>query len=183
MLVIILTLLILGSAAVIFIARRQTHSSLLEAQAPGKFDGENLRPLFAPDESDLRAFELEEQANAAKQSEEDARLQAEQNLAIFKEFRQTWRDSPSRANTVELLIRASELESGQIYLDTVDELLHKRSDAFKSADLAQLIESHFWLLPQTERTPGITFTINRALAALRARSHTKSEEEASDARN
>jgi hypothetical protein len=84
-------------------------------------------------------------------------------------------------NTIELLLRASQTENGKTFLDTVDEILHNGSETFPAEDLAQLIESHFWLLPQNERTPGVTFTINREIAALRSGSETTSDEEASDA--
>ena len=129
----------------------------------------------------LRALEREELKMLQEQGAAEREKERQKTLASFEEFRQTWRELPSRANTVELLFQASELERGDVYLDTVDELLHKRSDVFDDDEIAQLVESHFWLLPQSERTPGVTFTINRELAALRGRAQTISDEEASDA--
>jgi hypothetical protein len=181
MLAIILTLLVLAAAAVVFIAKRQT--SLSEAQAPGNLNRENLRPLFAPDEKELCAAERVRQDGERARAEEEGRLAAERRLANFNEFRHTWRESPARKNTIELLLRASQSESGKVFSDTVDEILHTRPVGLSAAEIATLIESHFWLLPQNERTPGVTFTINRDVAALRSGSHTKSEEEASDAQN
>jgi DNA repair ATPase RecN len=178
---VIFTVVILIAAAIIIFVRRQTRTPLLDDQTPKYLNGESLRPLFAPDEEELRALELAEEESAKEQAAEQAREAYEKRLASFEEFRQTWRELPSRANTVELLFRASELERGEVYLDTIDELLHKRSDVFTNDEIAQLIESHFWLLPQRERTPGVTFTINRELAALRGRAQTISDEEASDA--
>ena len=179
MLAIILTLLVIAAAAVIFIARREMRS-LPEARDPRNLNGEDLRPLFAPDEDEM-AREQRDQADAI--AKEDQRLETEKRLANFNEFRQTWRESPSRTNTIELLLRTSQMESGEIFSDTVDEILHTRPAGLSAEDIANLIESHFWLLPQNERTPGVTFTINRDVAALRSGSQTKSEEEASDARN
>ena len=177
----ILIALILAAAAYVIVARRQSNSGLLGTQTTRHLDGENLRPLFAPDDEELRALELEEQRMLDERNAEERENERQKNLARFEEFRQTWRESPGRTNTVELLVRAAELGSSETYLETVDELLHKRSGAFKDDELAQLIESHFWLLPQSERTPGVTFTINRELAALRGRAQTISDEEASDA--
>jgi len=179
----IITLLILVAAAVIIIAKRQTRSDLLDNQTPKYLHGEDLRPLFAPDEEELRALELEERKMLAGQQAEEREKERQKKLESFDEFRQTWRESPGRTNTIELLLSASQTESGKIFTDVVDEILHKRTEAFSSEDFAQLIESHFWLLPQNERTPGVKFTINRELAALRGGSHTKSEEEASDAKS
>lgn len=176
----ILTVLVLAVAAIIIIARRQASSALLNNQTPNILDRENLRPLFAPDEVELRAIESEQRDLAEARAKDEAALQAKKVLASFEEFRQTWRQLPNRPNTIELILRASETESGVVFLDVLDELLHKRPEALSADDLAQLIESHFWLLPKHERTPGVTFTINRELAALRGVPQAKSEEEASD---
>ena len=178
---VIFTVVLLIAAAIIIFVRRQTRSPLLEDQTPKYLNGENLRPLFAPDDEELRALEREERKMLEARDVELRENERQKRLASFEEFRQTWRELPSRANTVELLFRASELERGDVYLDTIDELLHKRSDVFNDDEIAELIESHFWLLPQSERTPGVTFTINRELAALRDRAQTISDEEASDA--
>ena len=178
---VIFTVVLLIAAAIILFVRRQTRTPLLEDQIPKYLNGENLRPLFAPDDEELRALEREERKMLEARDVELRENERQKRLASFEEFRQTWRELPSRANTVELLFQASELERGDVYLDTVDELLPKRSDVFTNDEIAQLIESHYWLLPQSERTPGVTFTINRELAALRGRAQTISDEEASDA--
>ena len=178
---VIFTVVLLIAAAIVIFVRRQTRTPLLEDQTPKYLNGENLRPLFAPDDEELRALEREERKMLEARDVELRENERQKRLASFEEFRQTWRELPNRANTVELLFRASEVERGEVYLDTIDELLHKRSDLFTNDEIAQLIESHFWLLPQSERTPGVTFTINRELAALRGRAQTISDEEASDA--
>ena len=175
---VILIVLILAAVAYVFVARRQTRSPILADQTPRHLNDENFRPLFAPDDEELRDLERAE-ADAAR--EKQARDDDEKKLETFEEFRQTWRKSPDRMNTIELLNRAAEMRSGRVYLETVDELLHKRPEALSAEELAELIESHFWLLPQTERTPGTTFTINSELAALRRGSRSTSDEEASDA--
>ena len=179
----ILTVLVLIAVAVAFIAKRQVQQALSENQTPKYIDGENLRPLFAPDEEDLRAQSRAEEESANEQAAEQAREAEEKRLASFEEFRQTWRESPDRAGTIELLRRGSEIQSGKVFLDTVDEILHMRIETLTRSELAELIESHFWLLPQSERTPGVSFTINKELSALRAGSKAMSEEEASDSRS
>ena len=178
---VIFTLLILVAAAVIFIKKRQASSPFLTDLTPKHLNRENLRPLFAPDDEELRALEREQRKELGERAAEEREKEYQKRLASFEEFRQTWRELQSRANTVELLFQASQLENGEVYLDTVDELLHKRSEVFTDDEIAQLIESHYWLLPQSERTPGVTFTINRELAGLRGRAQTISDEEASDA--
>jgi hypothetical protein len=177
----IFTVVILIAAAIILFVRRQTRPPLLEDQTPKYLDGENLRSLFAPDGEELRAQEQEEQKLLAAQDAQEREKEHQKKLASFEEFRQTWRESPDRSNTIELLFRASQADSGETYAATVDEILHKRTETLSNEDLAQLIESHLWLLPQSERTPGVTFTINRELAALRGGAQAMSDEEASDA--
>jgi hypothetical protein len=177
----IFTVVFLIAAAIILFVRRQTRTPLLEDQNPKYLNGENLRPLFAPDETELRSAELEKQKQDEAQWVEEAENERQKKLASFEEFRQTWRELPDRANTIELLFRASQTDLGTNYMETVDEILHKRPESLSDEDLAQLIESHFWLLPQSERTPGVTYTINHELAALRGRAQTMSDEEASDA--
>lgn len=156
----------------IFIVRRRTRSELPESQSREYLDGENLRPLFAPDEDELARVELQKAEDERMEAE---KTQAGKKLASFNEFRQTWLESATRANTVELLRRASEMESGEIYLEAVDTILHNRPDGFDDDDIAQLIESHYWLLPAHERTPGAAFTIKQEVAALRGDSEAGSE--------
>ena len=163
-------------ATVALIATLQTRYSLQEGETPKNLNGEGLRPLFAPDEAELRALELEADESERKRLQEAANIEAEKTLASFYEFRQTWLESATRSNTIELLKRAAEIEKAEIYLETVDGILHNRSEGFSDEDLAQLIESHFWLLPAHERTPGAAYTIKRELAALRGGSDAGSEE-------
>jgi hypothetical protein len=48
-----------------------------------------------------------------EQDADEREKERQKTLASFEEFRQTWRELPSRANTVELLFRASELDNGR----------------------------------------------------------------------
>lgn len=172
----ILILLALAAVAIILVARRQLHPELQQNRPPEYLDGESLRPLFAPDDAELRALELEERKSEQEREQEDARIEAEKRLASFYEFRQTWRESATRSNTIELLRRAADIGKADVYLETLDAILHNRATGFSDDDLAQLIESHFWLLPAHERTPGAAHTIKRELAALGGGSAARSEE-------
>ena len=168
MLVILILLFLAAAAAYVIVARRQSHSGLLETRTTQYIDGERLRPLFAPDEEELRAQEKAEEATAKEFAAEEHRFEQAEKLARFEEFRETWRTQPDRMNTIELFSRAAELESGEVYLETVDEVLHERRPTdWADHELADLIESHFFLLPLEERTPGAGYTITQELARLR----------------
>ena len=179
MLFLLLIVLVVATVATVaYILKKEGRQELPESQTPGFFDATDLRPLFAPSDAELRELERETASSAEAAESEDAH---KKKLASFEVFRQTWLESATRTNTIELLFRASQTESSELYLKTVDELLHKRPEGFAPEEIAQLIESHFWLLPQSERTPGVVFTINRELAALRGGSMKSSEEGASEA--
>ena len=173
---VILIVLIVAAAAYVIVARRQSRSGLLETRTTKHIDGERLRPLFAPDEEELRAMERAEEDAAKKLVAEEERFERAEKLASFEEFRQTWRKLPDRMNTIELFSRAAELESGEVFVEAVDEVLHeRRPTGWSDLELADLIESHFRLLPLEERTPGAGYTITQELAALRGNFATTSE--------
>lgn len=164
MLAIIIVLAIVA-ASVALIATVRRRYSLLEAHPHKPLHAEQLRPLFQPDAEELRAAAETEEHERAMREADEARVK---KLAQFEEFRQTWRTTPDRMNTIELFSRAAELESGEVYLETVDEVLHeRRPDGWLDHELADLIESHFFLLPLEERTPGAGYTITQELAQLR----------------
>lgn len=159
---------ILAAVALAFLARRSRQDRILPDYDPVNIDASQFRPLFAPSEEDLVNVEREHQAEIDALRVQNSRRESEKKLAKFEEFRQTWRASVSRTNTIELLSRAIEFQSGEIYIETVRIILDERPVAdIADEDLARLIESNFWLLPANEKTPGVTFAINHDLNALR----------------
>ena len=169
---VILIVLLIAVAALLFVARWQSRSLLRAASKPKSLNGENLRPLFGLDDDDLRDIALEEERAARERAAEAARNERAEKLASFRDFGQTWRESPGRMNTIELLSRATEMKSGAIFTETVDAILHNRPDTFSDDELADLIESHFAILPLNEKTPGTAFMTKQELAALRHGSET-----------
>jgi hypothetical protein len=167
---------ILAALALAFVARRiRRETRYFPENDPLSIDASQFRPLFAPSEEDLAKVEREKEAEMEALQREKERRESEKKLAKFAEFRQTWRASLNKVNTVELLTRAIEFQSGEIFLETVQVILGEQREGhlanMTDEDLAQLIESHFWLLPANERTPGVTFTINQELKALRKPAH------------
>lgn len=160
-------ILILAALAFAFVARRSRHSNYLPDHDPLNIDASRFRPLFAPSEEDLLAVEREKQDAIDAEQLENARLVREKKLANFAEFRQTWHTSEKRESVAGLFARAVEFQNGEVFLETVKTVLDARQSLdLSDEDLAQLIESNFWLLPANERTPGITFTVNQELKTL-----------------
>ena len=159
---------ILAALAFALVARRSRQNHYLPDHDPLNIDASRFRPLFAPSDEDFAAFERQKQAAIDIEQRENERLTREKKLANFAEFRQTWRASEKKENVADLLTRAAEFEDGEVFLETVKTILDERQNVdLSNENLIQLIESHFWLLPANERTPGVTFTINQELAALR----------------
>ena len=164
-------LLVLAAVALAIAARRSRRERYLPDHDPLNIDASRFRPLFAPSDEDLAAVEREKQDVIDAEQRENDRLAREKKLANFAEFRQTWRASEKKENVADLLTRAAEFKDGEVFLETVKTILDERQNvSLSNEDLAQLIESHFWLLPANERTPGVTFAVNEEIAALRRRS-------------
>ncbi len=162
---------ILGVAALAILAKRLTRPNLQAGERPYLNTAENFRPLFAPSEDALRADELEAAARVEAEKDEEDDRRAKQKLANFDEFRQTWRTSANRTNTIELLYQGSQSADGKIYLEVCDDVLKAWKAGtladLSADDLAQIIESHFWLIPANERTPGVSFRLKEEIAGLR----------------
>jgi hypothetical protein len=134
----------------------------------------NFHGLFQPTEEELRAFEkAEKEADKAK-SEEAKRLESEEKISKVIEFMSNWREMPSRRNTLELLYIASQSENGNVYNKAAKSVLESWNEGkisdLSAEDLAQILESHFWLLPSEQRTSGIGFGLNQEIASLRRKS-------------
>lgn len=163
-------LLIAGVSLAIFLKKLSGQNQLGENR-PAHLAAESYRPLFAPTDEDLRSLEMEEKRLAAANLEAAERLEKEDKLAELDKVRQAWIAEPDRPSTIELLYRASRVGDGEAYLDTCDGVLAACRDgklaAIPSSDLAQLLETHFWLLPAEQRTPGAGFRMKKAVAELK----------------
>jgi len=160
--------LILAALAFAAVARRSRRERHLPDYDPLNIDASQFRPLFMPSDEELAAVEREKQDAIDAEQRETEHQAHEKKLANFAEFRQTWRASDKKENAAGLLARAVEFQNGEVFLETVKTILDERQNIdISDEDLAQLIESHFWLLPANERTPGVTFAVNEEIAALR----------------
>ena len=153
-------------------ARRKSH--LIEQNDSKQLHAENFRPLFAPTDEDIRAFEnAEKEKLLAKERENTRRLFAEKIESVH-EFEKTWRVSPDKKNTIKLLVMAAETEDVQTFSETAENVIQlwreKRIESLKSEDLADLLDSHFRTLPQQERTSGIGFWLKEEVKNLRSES-------------
>lgn len=134
----------------------------------------NFRGLFQPTEEDIRASEKAEKEMGKIKTEETKRLESAEKISNAVKSMQVWRDLPSRKNTLELLYVASQSEDATVYGDAAKSVLESWQSGevtgLSPEDLAQMLESHFWLLPSEQRTSGISFGLNQEIASLRRKS-------------
>ena len=151
--------------------KRQVTESLAEHESPRELPEPQFRPLFEPTDEELREEELKEAAEAAEIDRQESLKQTEEKLAKFDRLRQDWANSPNKIGTIELLYQASALGQGELYWDTCERVLAVFRagviSGLSADDLAQMLESHFWLLPDDERPPGVSFLLQEEIAGLR----------------
>jgi hypothetical protein len=138
------------------------------------FNPKNFRGLFQPTEKELRALEKAEKEAESTKTEEAKRLELQEKISKVDEFTSIWRDSPSRRNTIEILYLASQSGVEQVYSQVANSILEfwnqDKIETLSADDLAQLLESHYWLIPAENRTSGVNFGLNQEIASLRLKS-------------
>jgi len=166
---IILGLIAAAAAATLYLRRTKRSSEMLERQAIA--GAENFRSLFEPSKEELRAEQNEKERllMLEKQAEADRQMQSVDDKAQHDLV--NWMASPDRSKTILLLSGAAKSENENIYITACKEVLRIwRTGSvgdLSANDLAQLMESHYWLIPAEKRTPGASFLIKEEIAGLR----------------
>jgi hypothetical protein len=172
MLFLIAILSVLAAAVLVAVFVRHSLFISTEERTPvAELPPASFRPLFEPGEEELREAERLEGLRAEEIERQRSLKQTEEKLAIFNQLRHTWAKSPTRAATVRLLYEASMMGRGELYQEVCGSVLEVWSAGniaeLSREDLARLLESHFWLLPDSERTPGVSFLLQEEIAGLR----------------
>ena len=130
----------------------------------------NYRSLFAPSEEELRVSVREETLQIEAKKRDEARQLIVEKISRVKNLCEIWRTNPTKLNTIDLLRLAAESESAELFQAIVEDVLKtwkaNQINGLSLADLIQLVESHFWLLPTQERTSGTKFWLKEELAKL-----------------
>lgn len=172
MLIFVTTCLILfaGISLAILLKKLSNQRPLADNDPKVRLDAETYRPLFAPTDEDLRLAEAEEREQLTAKHEEDECLKIKERLAKLEVRHRNWSKSPNRAATAELLRDAPHAYAGDAFADLCEEISNTFRDGkltdVSPKDLAALLESHFWLLPAEQRTPGASFRIKEIVASL-----------------
>jgi hypothetical protein len=160
---------LLAAIGVAFLVKRQIDRDLLESQEPKQLSETHLRPLFEADEEEVRQLDAEDAEVIDAEPVDDAR---EKRLAKLEEIRQTWGENPDKRNTLELLAAAAETGVGELYAAEAGEVVGQfrkgKILGLSQLDLADLLETHLWLLPAEERISGEGFLVKQEVSKLRA---------------
>ena len=166
-------LVVLSAVAALAILAKRRNSNLLEQNPPKNFAAPNYRPLFAPTEDELRAEAREEKAEAEAKKAEESRLILVEKAEKVSELEKAWASAPDRKRTIELLFLASESENAETFSDISQNVIklwrENRIENLTAQDLADLLDSHFRILPQQERTSGALFWLKEEIERLRSR--------------
>ena len=167
LLIFTILVVLLAAIGIAVLVKRRIDRDLLESNQPKNLMETNLRPLFEAAEEDLSAAPPSTDVIEAVLVDDEQ----ERKLAKLYEFRQTWGANPNKRDTVGLLVMASESENAAVYAETIAGVINEwragRLNDLSSSDLADLIETHLWLLPPTERMSGESFLVKHEVANLR----------------
>jgi len=166
--ILIILVVLAASVSIAVFVKRQIDRDLLESEEPKQLTDTNLRPLFAEDEEDVREDEPKGASVIEAEPVDDTR---EEKLAKLEEVRQTWGENPDKRNTLELLVAAAETGVGELYAAEAGEIVARfrkgQIAGLSQLDLADLLETHLWLLPAAERMSGEGFVVKQEIAELR----------------
>lgn len=169
----LLTILVVLSAVVSIAVwlKVQKNRQTLSTNNPKELEPPKFRSLFEPDKAEIRALEREEKAKETAKKQAEVIQLLEEKSEKVREFQTIWRVLPDKKNTIELIKIASQSESGEIYSTVATEILECWKEGklvdLSAENLADILESHFWLLPNEQRTSGIKFGLHQELAGLR----------------
>jgi hypothetical protein len=162
--------IVIGVISLAVFAKRRLYPQLTASESKSLAAAERFRPLFAPGDNDRDADA--EDASPISENGHDQIIEPEANgLESLASLRSAWRALPNRSNTIQLLYLAAKSENGITYLEVCDEVLQgwrlgTLAD-LSADDLAHVIESHFWLIPASTRTPGVNFRVKEEISGLR----------------
>jgi len=164
----ILFVLVAAVAVTVFVKRR-IERDLIESNQPRNLVDTNLRPLFAADEEEVGGSETADTDIIEAEPIDDDQ---EKKLAKLDELRQAWGANPDKLKTIELLAAAAETGIGEMYAGVAGEITtrfqNRELTGISAMDLADLLETHLWLLPTKERMSGEGFIVKQEISKLRA---------------
>lgn len=175
---ILLTILLLTAAvsAYFYFYRRENTGRYLKPLPPEN-DMSHLRPLFQPTEEDLRLEKIENEKRIKESETREMEAAEAVKVIDFGQRLKIWHSSPNKNSIADLLVSAD--GSAGLFADAAESIYDAwqagEVSNLSAGDLAQMLESHFWLVPAEKRTPGVGFRVQRLLSSLRSASENKQQ--------
>ena len=169
---ILLTILVLAAAAsafIYFFVKDNSERQLVSGDIGTLPESTNLRPLFTPSDENLRADSVAAKMQAVS---DEAALEFDNERKQLAEFRnrlRSWQAAPNTAEIGELLeLARSNGDSCAVAAETITkEFRNGRINGISADGLAQMLESHFWLLSAEKREPAFSFRVRETIRELR----------------
>ncbi len=93
------------------------------------------------------------------------------NKKLAEAFIESWKLSPDRRTTAKMLHLAAKVGEAVVYQNAIESALQgwreRKLPDINAEELAQLIESEFWVVPSSARNSGAGFLLKRELAKVR----------------
>ncbi len=162
---ILIPVLIIVAAAVAYLLTRQRNA--VQPATDRRLDDSNLRPLFQPSDEELHQLEIAETNRRKAEAKLREKWEFEQ---LLHEKEEAFRADPTNANAAEFLRVAAHGSDAQTFAAVaakVTQLWRENRTNLTARDLADLLDSHFRLLPQLERTSGRIFELRTEIEELR----------------
>ena len=165
----ILFTILAGSAIIYFFNRRNFEKQLGYENSGFLPETTNLRPLFEPTEVELLAEEREAEEKLMAENRQELEDAERADARALRTRLNAWRMSPNKTEIADLLEAAS--VDGDVFLDAAEAIIGEfqngKIKGISTEDLAQMLESYFWLVPAEKRTPGVGYRFQTVLKSLR----------------
>lgn len=173
MLLIIAVLAILSAAVLLVSYLKRQNENPVDGSRLRDRPPTNLRPLFAPTEQENLAFEHEKRANVAAETENMRLKDIADREAEINALLSTWRMTPNRQNSIQLLHLVADNGDAGIFSRTAFEIIRvfrdDKLEGLTGADLAALLDSHYRLLPDKSQASGELFWLREEIMNLESR--------------
>ena len=171
MLLLIAVLAVISAAVLLVYYVKRQDRDLIEDNPSYNLSAENFRPLFAPTDEEMREFEREESAKREVAARAEAEMAEAAKKDEIRRLQIEWKAFPDKQKTIELLYAASQTGDADVFCDASEQILQVFRETgiggLSPDGLAELLDSHYRLLPQAERSSGAVFRLKQEIAELR----------------
>jgi hypothetical protein len=128
------------------------------------------RSLFEPTDDEIRLQQREDYLRKQADEKASRQEQLKQKAAAVRKELSAWLGAPDKSGAVRVILEASGSESARVYSEIAESVIkvvrENRVPGLGGNELAELLDSHFRLLPQQERNSGELHWLKNEITAL-----------------